>query len=331
VTGMLAGPAARGLEPAALLREAGIAAAVLRDRGARVPLPAYVSLYNAVVRTLGDEGFALFSAPLRPGMFEFLCRTTAGSTTLGEALSRAARFLALVLPDLAITVSRARGVARLEIAERRRLARRAHDARRVFAFEWLLRLLHGLACWLAGRSIALHSVRFPFPRPPHASDYALVYTEHSAFDGATLLATFDAALLDLPVVREASDVDAFLEGAPGRISILYRRDREMVRRVRELLAHDLAAASSLDAAARALRVSPRTLHRRLAEEGSGLRAIREELRRAQALARLEKTRRRISDIASELGYSEPSAFFRAFHSWTGESPSAYRKRVRRAR
>jgi len=331
VTGMLSGLGARGRDPAPLLREAGIPHAVLNDRRARVPVAAYVTLYNGVVHALGDEGFGLFSAPLRPGTFEFLCRVTAGSPSLGEALERAARFLALVLPHLAVTVSRARGLARLEIAERRRLGRRPQDPRRVFAFEWLLRLLHGLACWLAGRAIALHSVRFPFPRPPHARDYARVYTEHSSFDGATLLAVFDAALLDLPVVRDPSEVDAFLEGAPGRISILYRRDREMVRRVRELLARDLAAPASLEAAARALRVSPRTLHRRLAEEGSGLRAIRQELRRVQALARLGNTRRRIADIAADLGYSEPSAFFRAFHSWTGESPSAYRKRVRRAR
>jgi AraC-like DNA-binding protein len=328
---MLSGLGARGVDPLPLLRAAGLPPSVLRERRARVPIAGYVALYNGVVRALEDEGFALFAAPLGPGSFEFLCRATAGSATLGEALDRAARFLALVLPDLAVRVTRSRGLARLEIAERRRLRRDAADPRRVFAFEWLLRLLHGLACWLAGRGIALQSVRFPFPRPAHAADYALVYTEHSSFDAATLVAIFDAALLDLPVVRSGADVEAFLEGAPGRISMLYRRDREMVRRVRELLAKDLAAAPTLEAAARALEVSPRTLHRRLGEEGSGFRAIREELRRALALSRLETTGKRIADIAAELGYSEPSAFFRAFHSWTGEAPSAHRRRARRGR
>ncbi|HEX6634912.1 MAG TPA: AraC family transcriptional regulator [Usitatibacter sp.] len=329
VTGMLSGLGARGIDPHPLLRAAGIPASVLRDRRARVPIAAYVALYNAVVRTLDDEGFALFAAPLRPGTFEFLCRASAGSATLGEALDRAARFLALVLPDLAVRVSRSRGVARLEIAERRRLRRDAADPRRVFAFEWLLRLLHGLACWLAGRGIALQSVRFPYPRPAHAADYTLVYTEHSAFDSHTLVAAFDAALLEHPVVRSAADVEAFLEGAPGRISMLYRRDREMVRRVRELLARDLAAAPALEACARSLEVSPRTLHRRLADEGSSFRMIREELRRARALAMIETTRKRIADVAAELGYSEPSAFFRAFHAWTGAAPSAHRRRARR--
>lgn len=326
VTGMLSGLPARGVDAAPLLREAGIAPSSLRVRGARVPLSSYVALYNAVVRVLEDEGFALFCAPLRPGTFEFLCRATAGSASLAEALDRAARFLAIVLPDLAVSVRRARGTARLAIAERRRLARDAGDARRVFAFEWLLRLLHGLSCWLAGRGIALDSVRFPFPRPPHAADYALVYTERSSFEGAELLATFDAALLDLPVVREASDVDAFLEGAPGRISILYRRDREMVRRVRDVLARSLEI--GLPEAAAALELAPRTLHRRLREEGSSFRAVKEALRRDAAFARLERTRQGVAVIAAELGYAEPSAFFRAFRRWTGHSPSVYRKRRR---
>ncbi|HSN22350.1 MAG TPA: AraC family transcriptional regulator, partial [Usitatibacter sp.] len=262
---MLSALRARGVPAAPLLRASAIAPSVLREPRARVPLPAYVALYNAVVRSLDDEGFGLFAAPLRPGTFEFLCRATVGSATLGEALERAARFLAIVLPDLRVAVTRSRGLARLEIAERRRLRRRAGDPRRVFAFEWLLRLLHGLACWLAGRGIALHSVRFPYPRPAHAADYALVYTEHSAFmDGAgattapALRATFDAALLDQPVVRGPADVEAFLEGAPGRISVLYRRDREVARRVRELLAARLAARPSLEDVARALALSPRT-------------------------------------------------------------------------
>ncbi len=338
VTGMLSGLRARRVDPLPLLRAASIPASVLAERRVRVPIASYVALYNAVVRELGDEGFALFREPLRPGTFEFLCRSVAGSATLGEALDRAARFLGLVLPDLGVRVARSGGSGWLEIAERRRLHARLADPRRVFAFEWLLRLLHALACWLVGRGIALDTVRFPFPRPPHAGDYALVYAERCAFldesAGAAapsppLAASFDAALLDLPVVREPSEVEAFLEGAPGRISMLYRRDRGLARAVRELLGRDLAEAPDLAAAARTLGLSPRTLHRRLRDEGSGFRAIKDELRRERALARLEKTRESIAGIAAELGYSEPSAFFRAFQGWRGEAPSAHRRRTQR--
>jgi AraC-like DNA-binding protein len=325
VSGLLSGAKARGDDPRALLGAAGLPPESLHAP-ARTPIDAYAALYNHVVEHLGDEGFALFAQPLRPGTFEFLCRGVIGAPTVGVALDRAARFLDLVLPDLEVRVSREGSQARLEIVERRRLRTRTDDPRRVFAFEWLLRLLHGLACWLAARGIALDEVRFPYPRPEHAADYALVYSERASFDRRELVARFDATVLDLPVRRGESDLAAFLDGAPGKISMLYRRDRETSRRVREALAGALAESPNLDAIAHRLGVSGRTLHRRLGDEGTSFRAIREALRREEAIERLEKTDESIADIAAALGYSEPSAFFRSFVQWTQIAPSLYRKR-----
>jgi AraC-like DNA-binding protein len=249
-----------------------------------------------------------------------------GSRDLAEALDRAGRFLRLVLPDLEVHVVRTGPRASLVVRERRRLQRRGADPRRVFAFEWMLRLLHGVSCWLAARALPLDEVRFPFPRPAHAADYSLIYAERVAFSGNALEARFDAALLDLPIRRDASELAAFLEGAPGKIAMLYRRDREVARAVRDALAASLSNAPGFDEVARRLHLAPRTLHRRLRDEGTSFRGIKAALRREAALSRLEKTRESIADIAAGLGYSEPSAFFRAFHGWTGAGPSAHRRK-----
>ena len=325
VAGMVSELRARGDDPTPLLAAAGLGPEHLAGPR-RTPIRAYAALYNAVVAHMGDEGFGLFPAPLRPGTFEFLCRSVVGAASLGEALQRASRFLGLVLPELEIRVTAEGPVARIEIAEHRRLRPRASDPRRVFAFEWLLRLLHGLASWLAGRGLTLDSVAFPYPSPPHVPEYARVYTEHSSFDASSLVATLDARLLELPVRRGEQDLEAFLEGAPGSIAMLYRRDREVARAVREALGRGLESAPGFDTVARTLHLSPRSLHRRLAEEGTSFRAIKDALRRDEALRRLEKTREGIAGIATALGYSEPSAFFRAFVAWTDLSPSAYRRR-----
>jgi len=324
VAGLVSGVRGRDARQA-LLAAAGLGREHL-EGPARTPIAAYAALYNAVVRELGDEGFGLFCAPLRPGTFEFLCRAAIGAPTLGEALERAARFLSLVLPDLQVSVAVDGASARLEIVERRRLRARAADPRRVFAFEWLLRLLHGLACWLVGRALTLDSVAFPHPRPTHAAEYARVYTEHSAFGAPSLVARLDAKLFGLPVRRTDAELTTFLEGAPGRISMLYRRDREMALAVREYLGASLKDAPGFAEVAAALHLSTRSLHRRLAEEDTGFRQIRERLRQDQALQRLENTKQSVAEIAEALGYSEPSAFFRAFVGWTGISPTQYRKR-----
>ncbi len=324
VTGMLAGMARTGRDPAPLLSAAGIAPAVLADPSARIPLAAYAELYNRVAAALDDEAFGLFSAPLRGGSFEFLSRVLVGAPSLEEALQRLSRFLRVLLPDMAVSVAREGGYGWLRIAETRPLAPNSDDPGRVFAYEWLLRLIHGLACWLAGRGLALDAVDFPYPRPPHAADYALIYTADSGFGAQRLAARFQANLLDLPVRRDEAALEAFLVGAPGRIATLYRRDRNTVRAVRDLLRAALPALPGLDEIAARLHLSPRSLHRRLAEEGVNFRQIKDALRRDLALARLAKTDIPVAVIAAELGYADPSAFYRACVEWTGLAPSDYR-------
>ncbi|MBS1143219.1 MAG: AraC family transcriptional regulator [Proteobacteria bacterium] len=329
VTGMLAGLAHRSIDPQPLLIATGIDIA---DTASRIPIERYAALYNALNQHLDDEGFGLFTQPMRVGSFEFLCRSCLGAPMLAEALSRAGRFLHVVLPDLAVSVRRAHGQAELVIAERQKLAENPDDPGRVFAFEWLLRLLHGLSCWLVGRGIALDSVIFPYRKPAHYSDYALIFTEDSRFaptvpgGTGTLVASFNANLLDLPIRRDEAALNTFLEGAPGKITSLYRRDREMVIRVRDLLRASLPETLSLEDIAERLYLSPRTIHRRLEEEGSSFRGIKDALRRDIALSRLAKTKDPIAKVAADLGYADTSAFYRAFIDWTGMAPVHYRRK-----
>jgi AraC-like DNA-binding protein len=329
VTGMLAGLNRRHIDPKPLLLATGIDIA---DIASRIPVERYAALYNRLNRELDDEGFGLFAQPMRVGSFEFLCRSCLSAPTLAEALNRASRFLHIVLPDLAVSVRRSHGHAELVIAETRRLADNPDDPGRIFAFEWLLRLLHGLSCWLAGRGIGLDSVIFPYRKPPHFADYALIFTEDSRFaptlpgGNGTLVASFNANLLELPIRRDEAALTSFLEGAPGKITTLYRRDREMVIRVRDLLRASLPNTLSLNNIAYRLYLSPRTVHRRLEEEGSSFRSIKDALRRDIALSRLAKTNDPIAKVAADLGYADTSAFYRAFVDWTGMAPVHYRRK-----
>ncbi|HEY4037210.1 MAG TPA: AraC family transcriptional regulator [Burkholderiaceae bacterium] len=330
VTGMLSGMLARSIDCRKILGEAQIAPSDLDDPGARVPIGSYAALYNLAVEALQDEGFALFSIPVRVGSFEFLCRSVVSSQSLAAALDRACRFLHLVVPDLSITVCAGPGTSELRFAEVRPLQRERDDPRRVFALEWILRWLHGLACWLVNRDLTLDSVAFPYAEPPHAADYRLIYTARSSFRSRHLAASLNSNLLELPIRRDDEALASFLLGAPGKIVTLYRRDREMVRRVRDVVAKSLPAVPSLGDVAQRLNLSARTVERRLLEEGSSLRAIKDALRRDMALSRLRTSDQSVAQIAASLGYADSSTFFRAFTAWTGSSPTAYRTRAQAA-
>ncbi|MFC0710415.1 helix-turn-helix domain-containing protein [Azorhizophilus paspali] len=72
------------------------------------------------------------------------------------------------------------------------------------------------------------------------------------------------------------------------------------------------------------RLTERTLRRRLSAEGSRFQSIKDGMRRDMAIHYLTQPSMPISQVARQLGFSEPSAFTRAFKQWTGELPKIYR-------
>ncbi len=98
----------------------------------------------------------------------------------------------------------------------------------------------------------------------------------------------------------------------------------------DTLCRELTRASSTDAVtlervAKKMAMSPRTLRRRLSGEGRSFQEIKKMAWEKRAKYYLSYTSMPLSEIAFKLGYSELSAFSRAFRSWEGETPQAYRQ------
>lgn len=81
---------------------------------------------------------------------------------------------------------------------------------------------------------------------------------------------------------------------------------------------------TLESAARALHASPRTVQRRLEEEGTSFSEVLDRARAALARRLLRETDRKLADVASAVGYSDLAPFSRAFRKWTGTPPGAFR-------
>jgi AraC-like DNA-binding protein len=90
----------------------------------------------------------------------------------------------------------------------------------------------------------------------------------------------------------------------------------------------LGSRSSVERAARLLGVNRRTLARRLAREDTSFREVQQRARFSTAKDMLSGTDMPLAEIAIVLGYSDASAFTRAFHRWSGTSPSAWRRTAR---
>jgi AraC-like DNA-binding protein len=91
-----------------------------------------------------------------------------------------------------------------------------------------------------------------------------------------------------------------------------------------LLSRDCNRWPDLESVAEQMHISPQTLRRHLREEGTSFQGLKDQLRRDMAIYHLSRAELSLQQIAEQLGFSEPSAFHRAFKKWTGLTPGAYR-------
>lgn len=77
--------------------------------------------------------------------------------------------------------------------------------------------------------------------------------------------------------------------------------------------------------AQKLKLTERTLQRRLAEDGTTFREVSEEVRRDRACVLLRDPDLRVADVAYAVGYDDVTSFTKAFRRWTGQSPTAFRE------
>lgn len=319
---ILRAPAARGVDVAAVLRRAYVSPALLESEQARVSRKQYAALMRTLKRVMRDEFWGICAQPLPPGSFATLCRRLVGCPDLEAALREAFSFLRLFLRELRPRLV-VRGDSAIIFAEREGQAQAGpYDfGMATLTFECLQ-----VAGWLVDRRLEPRQITFRCERPHHMRDSVRLLTPHLSFAQPHNSVVLDAALLRLPIVRDASCVNRFLRAAPENLILPYRSSNSVADEVRRFLRqHPLDALPSLEGCAASLGVAPQTLRRRLRDEGSGFRAIAADLRRDAAIDFLARRDLSLSDIAAMLGFSECSTFHRAFKKATGVAPGEYRR------
>lgn len=315
----------RGLDTDGLLRDAGISPALLQSSQGRVSAQSFGALWLGVARTLDDELFNQDSRRMKVGSFSMLCQMLIHCDTLNGALIRMMRFFNLILDDFQCSIESDAHHAHLTIRE-------ASDVRapRVFGYETLLMMQHGIACWLIGRRIPIKSAIFCYPEPSRSAEYPLMYSDKLQFNGTVTALTFDRSYLDLPVVQNEKTVKEFVRLAPANIVLKYKNTTGLAAQIkRRLRAMARMEWPDFDAFAESLNMTPSTLRRRLENEGQSYQTIKDHLRRDVAIDSLCHSSKSVADIAAEVGFAEVSAFYRAFKKWTGTVPGKYRQRTQK--
>lgn len=316
-----------GKSPVAALAAAQIEPILLENPQNRISAWQMERISGHAMHELNDEALGWSRRPLPWGSYGMLVRASLTAPTLGVALKRWCRHHGLICDDLALQVSRGPESACITL----RLTRPLDDLQE-FCMVSLLRNLHGVACWLVDSRIALNRVTFGFAAPAHADVYPLLFPGPVSFAGVPGEAVMhlDASYLDLPLVRDEKALQHMLQRALPLTVHQYRRDRLLVQQARQALRLDLQGTHSAVALAAKLNLSARSLHRQLQEEGTTLQALKDEVRLEAATALLQRTRKPIKQVAEAAGFLNEKSFARAFKTWTGQTPSAFRQTARSA-
>jgi AraC-like DNA-binding protein len=154
-----------------------------------------------------------------------------------------------------------------------------------------------------------------------------MYSTNLQFDAPHTAIVFDASYLELPIVQNERTVKEFLRLAPENILVKYKNGSSLGARIRRRLRQSLPGdLPEFEALAAEMSMTAATLRRRLHEDGTSYQSIKDQLRRDIAISHLSHSKRSTLDIGLELGFSERSAFHRAFKKWTGASPGEFRRR-----
>jgi AraC-like DNA-binding protein len=196
---------------------------------------------------------------------------------------------------------------------------------RAFAHEILVAVLLRLMDWLYGQRLRNLIFDLAIPRPAYVAEYERLLPGQMRFDRPTTIIWFEADALQQRWQKSLGEIKSFLARTPDILVAPQRFDQPTSSRVRSYLLQHKLTWPELAEIAKAFHASTSTLQRELSDEGVTFRAIKNQLRRDIAIERLKHSDVTFTKLAEELGFSDSASFQRAFKTWTGETPGAYRR------
>jgi AraC-like DNA-binding protein len=287
----------------------------------------YSRLCLELIRELGDEsGGVMPDVQTPPGTTRLIALSMINSSTLAAAMHRAIEFNEVCRVRHGADI-----INQLIVDDERKEATLTYlsgdDAR-----EEQQGVLCNLAMWLRfsgwliDQYIDVISATCAGPRPQFMAGIRHFFPCPVAYDEAVNSVTFSARHLDAELVRDEEDLTEFLKLAPYYMIIEPQSSTlSITHRIREILGDDFRQEMpSFEELTTLLNMSARTLRRRLEKEGTSYQRIKDNARRDMAISMLSRDRLTVSEVAEQVGFSDPSAFHRSFKKWTGQSPGSYR-------
>ena len=287
----------------------------------------YSRLCLALIRELGDESGGVMPDVQTPiGTTRLIALSMINSSNLLSALHRGIEFNGVCRVRQSADV-----INRLTVDHERKeatLTYLSQNDSNQFQHSVLCNLAIWLRFggWLIDQRIDVTSATCAGPKPEFLPGMRHFFPCPVEYGHTVNSVTFSARHLDAELVRDEKALEQFLKLAPYYMIIEPLLSTvSITHRIRGILGDDFRQEMpSFEGLTVLLNMSARTLRRRLDKEGTSYQRIKDNARRDVAISMLSRDRLTVSEVAEQVGFSDPSAFHRSFKKWTGESPGSYR-------
>ncbi len=306
----------------ALLRDSFMSRAQLADPYAPISLPRYNALFESAATVLNDQAIGLkLGLAVRPADLGPLGLLFTAAATPRAALARfSARLAALQGGTQAALHQHGELTFWTYRIDDAAIWPRRQDSE--FSMAVICKLLQATA----GPGFHPVEAQFEHAAPASTAAHERVFRAPLRFGQAANRLVFANAELDRPHRAADPGLSAILERHIAELMQPTAEADDLAQSVRRLIGANLGQTKiTTEHLAAGLGLSPRTLQRRLTASGTSLRQLLREHRQAMADLHVAGGQRSQASIAEALGYSDGTAFWRAFKSWTNSTPSAYRK------
>jgi len=314
-----------GVDTDQLLQSVGVERQVLQDSDARIPVETLAALWKRAYELSGDPHLALRAAEALPfGAYKVVDYMASSAGTIGEAFRKVSEYFPIIntTARLPIAVGDSSVTFGLEPAPG------SPPVTRPYA-EYTL-----AACYLrvrdaVGDFVPLR-VEFSQPEPADTTEHRRIFRAPVRFGAARTQLVLAREVWDQRNAHPNPDLCAMLEEHARRL-LAELPSEGIVGEVRRLTTAELKGGRpTLEHVSGLVSMSGRTLQRRLKQEGTSFGELLDWLRRGMAQAYLADEQISISEVSYLLGFSEQSAFQRAFKRWTGSTPVQFRKTTARS-
>lgn len=304
----------------------GLDGEALADRDGRIPRRAWLNAFSVAVELTGDPDLGLrVGDSIRPVHLGALGYILMSCESMRQAAELDQRWHSLVADGERLEYERDG-----ELSRRTLVLPDGEPPPPACAVACAAASAVAFVRWLAAADDGLRRVGLTYPAPSSPASRAAheaLFRCEIVFDAPHITIWRDPSALRKPLAQADPGLRVRMEERAASLAAARNAPDPLVTRVRELIARTLRdAPPALEAAASVLALSPRVLKRRLADRGTSFSQIVDDTRRELALAYIADASLTLVDVAYLCGFSEQSAFNRAFKRWTGLPPGEFRRR-----